>query len=1176
MSLQRRHWRVPLRRVAAGFAVAGYTVFGGLAAFADDTEILTGQVTDFAAPNILFVIDTSGSMEGDVVVNDNYDPTVAYPGPYNEPDRLYYVVTDFAGDYTVPDGDYAQFGTYVHRDAFVCQTAQPLLEAQGFFLDRFAQFDDSPGVFTWGALGTYNDDPALSAVDRYTECNDDDGIHGFAESSPDVYAANVNTTLLQPLPWVADADDPKRFDWRNATTRYVFFENNYLNWVISNEQAGNPVIQSRMEVVQRVTTELITERLAAGLGNSQLEFNVGLMRFSTTGNGGMVVKDIERLNTSTDELIAAIDALAPSNNTPLAETLYEAYQYFNGGPVTYGVNSQPQPSVPAATSGSNYVSPIQAACQKNYVVLLTDGLPSEDDDANQLIADVIGGDCVGNCLDDLAIHMSQSDNAAGLPGQQPVETFAIGFFTDSDLLQATATGQVLFDENGVELPAPLPGYFVANDTDQLTNAFNTIFQEIGSDVETFTSPAVSVNSLNRLQNRNVLYFTMFVPAPQGQAHWDGNLKAYYLGREGNVNSGPDLPDITILDAGFNEAIAPDGTFRETARSIWSLQADGGVVTDGGFAGRLGINRRVVTNLAGANLFAAGNAVDRTNEDISAQMLGHTPEPDETAEQTEARRIELLDFAAGLNADGTARGVIGDPLHTQPLIATYGSATGEELRLFLTTNDGYLHSVDPTPTSDTSNEDLEEWAFIPSELLGQIDEQSRNPPNLPGSSSKMYGLDGPLSAFVDGGDGDFIVEGGETLYLYVAMRRGGRSYYALDLGDDPNDTPTLAFQIDGGDAGFEKLGQTWSAATPAKIRYNGATREVLIFGGGYDVSQDTDNNPDGTGNAIYIVDARTGALVWSASNNGATLNLEGMEYAIPSDISVLDVDQDGLTDRLYVGDMGAQVWRFDIVNDEITGAKFADLGETGSAGERRFYNRPSVARIVTDHDDFLTIAIGSGWRAHPLATENQDRLYVLKDENVFLPPIDAQSGNVQYPAALTNDVLAPIDLQSQADVDQLQAGGGWYLDLPQTGEKNLSSALIADNRVFFTTYTPGTQTLSCVPSAAVGGGRLYVLDIVTGLPALDETDANDPGYVDLDRSGIPPTPTLVFTEPPCIENCDADPDSDDPPVTATNDGTCVGAASEASMLVATETFDVGICTAPSRTYWVETDQAAGDL
>src|SRR5207302_4300883 len=90
--------------------------------------------------------------------------------------------------------------------------------------------------------------------------------------------------------------------------------------------------------------------------------------------------------------------------------------------------------------------------------------------------------------------------------------------------------------------------------------------------------------------------------------------------------------------------------------------------------------------------------------------------------------------------------------------------------------------------------------------------------------------------------------------------------------------------------------------------------VLLFAGGYDTNQDNaiPAGTDSTGNAIYMVDPLTGSRIWWAgSDSHADLVLAQMKYSIPSDLMIEDTNGDGLIDRIYVGDMGGQLWRIDL-------------------------------------------------------------------------------------------------------------------------------------------------------------------------------------------------------------------------------------------------------------------------
>jgi type IV pilus assembly protein PilY1 len=132
-----------------------------------------------------------------------------------------------------------------------------------------------------------------------------------------------------------------------------------------------------------------------------------------------------------------------------------------------------------------------------------------------------------------------------------------------------------------------------------------------------------------------------------------------------------------------------------------------------------------------------------------------------------------------------------------------------------------------------------------------------------------------------------------------MRRGGSSYFVFDVSERL--APKLEFSINAGDAGLERMGQSWSRPTLTQVQIGGSIKDVMIVGGGYDESQDDKSirSEDSVGNAVYMFDANTGDLLWSAGNDGNDLVLNDMKYSIPGRVSVIDRNSDGLADHMYV-------------------------------------------------------------------------------------------------------------------------------------------------------------------------------------------------------------------------------------------------------------------------------------
>ncbi len=451
----------------------------------------------------------------------------------------------------------------------------------------------------------------------------------------------------------------------------------------------------------------------------------------------------------------------------------------------------------------------------------------------------------------------------------------------------------------------------------------------------------------------------------------------------------------------------------------------------------------------------------------------------------ADREDVINWALGrdvqdVDQDGDrteARRDMGDPLHVQPVTVLYSGTVDDPVAsVFLATNDGFLHSID----ADTGNES---WAFIPRRLLNKLYPLLRNE----AAATKSYGLDGEISLVVQNDDDRPGLSGSERAILLFGMGRGGETVFALDVTE--RNAPRLLWEISSTDSEFADLGQTWSPPRAARVRIGGTVRNVAIFGGGYDPGQDNRAfREDTIGNAIYMVDLATGERLWSAGSADAVgphdLVLPGMRFSIPAPVRPLDLNADGLAERFYVGDMGGQLWRFDIVNDEnagtlVEGGILASLGGAAdttppTADLRRFYEAPDVVQTLLDRKLLITINIGSGYRGHPLDVNIEEAFFSVRDFDVF-----GVINRDDYPASPVS-VGQLVDVTNDAEAEVPFASAGWQLRLVAgAGEKVLGEALTINNTTFFTSFTPGETASEC--SGGAGTNRLYAVSIFDARP-----------------------------------------------------------------------------------------------
>jgi len=240
----------------------------------------------------------------------------------------------------------------------------------------------------------------------------------------------------------------------------------------------------------------------------------------------------------------------------------------------------------------------------------------------------------------------------------------------------------------------------------------------------------------------------------------------------------------------------------------------------------------------------------------------------------------------------------------------------------------------------------------------------------------------------------------------------------------------------------------------------------------------------------------------------------MTYAIPSDITLLDRDGDGYTDRLYTGDLGGNIWRADIDDASPTNWKvtrIASLSSTGSGtgascasnptGVRKFFYPPDVTPTPT----FDAVVAASGDREHPLLANASscvvNRFYMLKDTNTGT---SVASWTTITESMLTDETGAAAGTTTPYSTTSTTSG--FYVTLAGAGEKAVNAPLTVAGYTYFGTNTPFDPVANpdmCYPNLGVARG--YAINFLTG------TGLNDKGYITFDGGGLPPSPVFGLVE-----------------------------------------------------------------
>ncbi len=195
--------------------------------------------------------------------------------------------------------------------------------------------------------------------------------------------------------------------------------------------------------------------------------------------------------------------------TPIEGTLESARLYFQG--------------LLPSDQGGPQTTPIQYECQKNFIILVTDGLPSVDKNGNSGDADSLLPAVVAE------VTALRSTNVSGFSDPFDIQTFVLGFAIPEEL------GSKL-DDIAVAGGTDVNGHaYLASDANELTETLRSIFIEIQKRTSSGTAASVISNSRS---GEGAIYQSIFYPEYKdtsgNKITWCGQVHSFLVDSYGNM------------------------------------------------------------------------------------------------------------------------------------------------------------------------------------------------------------------------------------------------------------------------------------------------------------------------------------------------------------------------------------------------------------------------------------------------------------------------------------------------------------------------------------------------------------------------------------------------------------------------------------------------------------------
>lgn len=954
----------------------------------------------------------------------------------------------------------------------------------------------------------------------------------------------VAIVLLLPAGVARAQSDVEAFALQGAAPNIMVVIDNSgsMNWFASGcpsggfDEDGNACTNKWDSAVEAVIGFVQTVNPPDGAGGYVQNARLGLMAFqnSCSTPGGRLVVPIGP-NSEAAIINAVQSTLGPSTGcTPLGAVLTDIGRYLAGSD---GFGTLP---LWGTLSGdTSDASPIDIHCRETSVIFISDGQPYRDKIDKFItpfcatIGDSDGDGEEGSCtndndwFDDVALVMGGYDFSS-LENAQSVPVHTVGFDINIEILEDAAShsgGVYQTVTSGSEL------------ADALVEAAGAVFAGLAS-FTSATVPGLRTSFSNA-------FFTGYFEADTADPFWEGHLQAFRLAADGQVLDAAGMAAIDPATGEFEDPRNPywdvhDRLLDSThpARTIYTTL--GGARTDFTTANVTVADLDVTTDD-----LADYPTVFGTTTELRDALVDFVYGIDSFDEDTDGNVTEKRSKILGDIFHSNAK-VVGAPPASLAAEEGYGPATtpgtfqalfaGRDRVLFVGANDGLLHAIDAgsvqtgddpaTPETEdgyysfgTGNE---RFGWLPGMLL---DKAKALPINAPKAQYFVDGSPTAADAWFPSSTNDVDKDGTEwTTALVTGMRQGGPGYLALDV-TDPTATalgkhgPYPKFLWEFTDAA-EPLGESWSQPIVTKIKMehtfpigdkcgpddgDGNCRErwVVIFAAGYEqdgdpnllsyISDPADASWQANSKGIFVVALDDGTVLARLVYDGADATLSNMKFSFPTTPAVLDIDFDGFADLVYAGDVGGQLWKWDISAVGTDGADAdsyfdswpagiffesppEDLG-AGAFHYRSFFFPPTATLL----DGKLVLAFGTGERtvlsyAGSAGQDENNRFWVVTDEN----PTGASAipATPVTEADLTDVTNSPTD----TNPDDL----GFYV-VAEDGEKFISNHLAFGGLVITTSFSPDASTLEDECDALSGTSFLYVFDLEFGGGFFDAGD-----------------------------------------------------------------------------------------